>query len=475
MQWKFLSSRADITIGGGAAGSGKSYGLLADPLRFRDRKGFAAVIFRRTMPEITNPGGLCDEARNLYPSFGGLPREGGLEWVWPSGAKISFDHLQHETDVMKWHGSQVPLIEFDELTTFTSGQFWYLLSRNRSLCGVNPYIRASCNPDPDSWVADLLEWWIDQDTGFPIHERAGALRYFMRVGEELQWADKMEDLFHLLPEDLPEGIEPRHLIKSLTFIPGRITDNKYVMKANPEYYGWLMSMPPAERDRLLYGNWKIKSVKGLFDPDWFLPVAERHEIPYDAQRFRFWDLAATEVVENKNDDPDWTVGTKLAHDKDTGRYWVEDVIRERLSPAKLDSLILNTAREDGEEVPVCIEEEGGSGGKITTHHFATLLDGFIYRGQPTAGKSKIKRAKPFASMAENGLVKLVRAKWNRGWLERIRSFGTENAKDDEGDSASGAYVFSKGGFRQAGVIGVSIKRKPMFRGMGGFFGQMGLR
>jgi hypothetical protein len=31
-----------------------------------------------------------------------------------------------------------------------------MTSRNRSTCGVRPYIRATCNPDADSWVADFL-------------------------------------------------------------------------------------------------------------------------------------------------------------------------------------------------------------------------------------------------------------------------------------------------------------------------------
>ena len=48
------------------------------------------------------------------------------------------------------------LICFDELTHFTAHQFFYMVSRNRSTCGVRPYIRATCNPDADSWVADFL-------------------------------------------------------------------------------------------------------------------------------------------------------------------------------------------------------------------------------------------------------------------------------------------------------------------------------
>ncbi|WP_325053334.1 terminase large subunit domain-containing protein [Sinorhizobium meliloti] len=70
----------------------------------------------------------------------------------------------------------MPLICFDELTHFSASSSRYMVSRNRSMSGVGPYTRATCNPDADSWVAELISWWIDQDTGLPIPERAGVLR-----------------------------------------------------------------------------------------------------------------------------------------------------------------------------------------------------------------------------------------------------------------------------------------------------------
>ena len=68
------------------------------------------------------------------------------EWRWPRGGKIKFSHLQFETTVYDWQGAQITLICFDELTHFLAHQFFYMVSRNRSTCGVRPYIRATCNP-----------------------------------------------------------------------------------------------------------------------------------------------------------------------------------------------------------------------------------------------------------------------------------------------------------------------------------------
>ena len=177
-QTDFLRTPADICIYGGAAGGGKTVGLILEPLRYVSRvPGFTAVFFRRTTPQITNPGGLWDESVNFYPRFGGAPHHRAHEWRWPRAGKIKFSHLQFDATVFDWQGAQITLICFDELTHFTARQFFYMISRNRSTCGVRPYIRATCNPDADSWVAEFLAWWIDPQTGLPIPERAGVLRY----------------------------------------------------------------------------------------------------------------------------------------------------------------------------------------------------------------------------------------------------------------------------------------------------------
>src|SRR5713101_5788502 len=194
-QTGFLQSEADICIYGGAAGGGKTVGLILEPLRHVGRvANFAAVFFRRTTPQITNPGALWDESLNFYPRLGGTPHLGVHEWRWRCGGKIKFSHLQLATSVYDWQGAQITLICFDELTHFTAHQFFYLTSRNRSTCGVRPYIRATCNPDADSWVAEFLAWWIDPETGLPIPERAGVLRYYVRIAGRIAWADRPEDL-----------------------------------------------------------------------------------------------------------------------------------------------------------------------------------------------------------------------------------------------------------------------------------------
>src|SRR3984893_16579540 len=243
------------------------------------------------------------------------------EWRWPRAGKIKFAHLQFDSTVYDWQGAQITLICFDELTHFSRHQFFYMVSRNRSTCGVKPYIRATCNPDADSWVADFLAWWIDPESGLPIAERSGVLRYYIRVAETIMWADRPEELMQDLPRpgDLPPGIAPPRPI-SVTFIPARVFDNPVLLQVNPEYFAWLLSLPLLERERLLGGNWKIRPAAGLyFKREW---CAVGDEVPGDLDVVRYWDLAATEKTEFN--DPDWTIGIKLGRDRNRG-YWLLDM------------------------------------------------------------------------------------------------------------------------------------------------------
>ena len=141
-----LQSKADVLIYGGQAGGGKTWFLTAEPLRRIHNGGFRAVIFRRTYPQIMGQGGLWEEANALYRPQGGKMREGDkLDATFPSGATIAFCHLQHEKTKYEYQGHQICYLGFDELTHFTESQFFYLLSRNRSACGIRPYVRATCN------------------------------------------------------------------------------------------------------------------------------------------------------------------------------------------------------------------------------------------------------------------------------------------------------------------------------------------
>jgi predicted phage terminase large subunit-like protein len=429
-QEMFLSTSADIAIYGGAAGGGKTWALLLEPLRHIQNPGFHCVGFRRTSPQIRNPGGLWDESSKLYPLIGATPHQARLEWHFPSGARVKFAHLQHEANKHDWQGSQMALILFDELPHFSESQFFYMLTRNRSTCGIQPYMRATCNPDADSWVARLIAWWIDQDTGYAIASRSGIIRWFVRVGGELKWADLKQELKAKYPEQDP---------KSLTFISASVYDNKILLKADPSYIGNLMAQPLVERERLLGGNWKIRPSAGkIFNRSWFEIVKD---VPAGGVECRYWDFASTSRELAKND-PDFTAGVKMR--EVGGIYYVMHSIEELYGPAVIDRTVKNTADQDkalalrqGAYHRVRWEIEPGSAARRDALHMIQLLKGHDAKGIQSR-LDKYLRAKPLATASEVGNVKLLAGPWNEAWLQHMHN-QPEWGHDDVMDASSGAH------------------------------------
>lgn len=430
-QQAFVDSDADIALFGGGAGSGKSAALLLDFAKphMINNPQYGGVILRRTYPQIKNEGGLWDESAKFYPLIGGQPKESAVEWCFPQGSTIRFAHLQHEKNIYDWQGAQLARLGFDELTHFTSKQFFYLLSRCRTTIGIKPQIRATCNPDADSWVAEFISWWID-DSGFPDPAKSGVKRWFVRIEGEIIWGDTEEELKDRYPNNDP---------KSFTFINATIQDNQVLMQADPGYLANLMALHPVDRDRLLHGNWKVTFGTGkVFSRDWF-EIIDRDEVPTGGDIVRFWDMAAT--ARSVNADACFTCGVLMKRVGET--YYVLNVEADQLSPSDGDDLIVDIAHRDGRFVPVRWELEGGSSGLKVEAYLSQRLTGWDADGVKPFG-DKLTRAKPFATEAKRGNVKIVRGDWNQQFLKYLHLFDGSTGKDkvnDFADAASGAYHF----------------------------------
>lgn len=426
-QTAFLKSSANLALYGGSAGSGKSFALLMEPLRHLCNPLFGAIIFRRNSTQVRNPGGLWSESLGLYTQFGGHPREAFLEWLFPSGMRVKFAHLENSDSQYSYQGAQIPLIMWDELVHFEESQFWYMMSRLRSMSGVSGYMRMTCNPDSNSWVRQLVDWWIGED-GFPIYEKSGVLRWFIRSENKLIWADTKEELI--------KEYGPNQLPKSFTFIPAKIQDNKILMDKDPAYLSNLMALSRVERMQLLEGNWNVRSAAGtIFQRAWFeiLPA-----IPSGWCRMvRSWDKAATKVNEG-NKDPDWTRGVKIFK-YPNNTYIVVDSRGIRGTPLQVEQFIKNTATQDGRECSVFIEQEPGSAGVADTDNYVRLLSGFPVRVIKQT-KDKVTRALPVSAQCEAGNVKLLRGSWNEEFLNELENFGEDGTgHDDQIDCLSSAF------------------------------------
>ena len=423
-QTEFLANEADIIIYGGSAGSGKTYAILLDNLWYHDIEGFTSATFRRNSTQIRAPGGLWSNSQEMFRDFGGVAKESTLEWDFPSGAIFKFAHLEHEKSVYAWQGSALCGIYWDELTHFTRSQFFYMLSRNRSMCGIKPFVRGTTNPDAESWVRDLLDWYIDPDTGIAIPERSGEIRWFIVSDDKMVWADSPEELKEKYPELHP---------KSFTFISASIFDNEKLLNANPEYLSNLHALPLVERERLLNGNWNIKPSAGLYFRKEYFELVEA--VPASTNIVRYWDRAATKKT--ANNDPDYTVGIKMQKDSNNILY-ITDMVRVQESPLNVQNIIKNTAIRDGITVRIGIEEDPGQAGVSEADHLSRTLQGFSVKRNRVM-QDKVTRASPCSAQAEAGNIKVLKGKWNDDFFKELENF-PDGKHDDIVDALSGAFL-----------------------------------
>lgn len=407
-------------------------------LRHVDNPKFGAVIFRQNANQIMNEGGLWDASFDLYGKYPGAQpvKSPAPYWKFPSGAKVNFRHLERDEDVYKWQGTEIPLLCFDELTHFSEKQFFYMLSRNRTTSGIRPYVRCSCNPDADSFVAQFISWWINPDTGYAIPERSGKIRYMARVNEEIVWGDTPEEVIRIANEADYDVTIDKNDIKSVSFVPSTVYDNQVLMKADPGYMANLKALSIVERERLLYGNWKIKAAAGLFFPRSALPEL-LEEIPSDVIRWvRAWDLAATDTDEGG--DPAYTASVLLGKRKD-GSYVIADATNSRLKAEKVRALVKQCAVSDKakyKRVKIRMSIDPGQAGKEQSQSYIKMLAGFSISAVKESG-TKEARAEPFAAQWQAGNVYVVAGPWTEALLGQYESFPESKFKDmvDAGSNA----------------------------------------
>lgn len=449
-QTAFSSTPADIAIYGGSAGGGKTWSLAYEAGRYATVPGYAAAIFRRTSPELTGGGSIWEEARRIYPHLGGVPREHPtLDWRFPSGAVIEFRHAQYEHSVFSYQSKQYSYLGFDECSHFTAAQFWYLISRVRGSQRIPRRIRASTNPDPDSWIRQFIDWWIGPD-GRALDQRSGVIRWFVRLDERIHWAATPEEVVAIDPRrirargELPNGpddVRPEPM--SATFIRARVSDNRALLEADPGYVARLNLIPGAQARRLRDGDWNARDSAGdFFDRTW-CRVLERIEERNVVRRIRFWDKAATSPS-NANPDPDWTRGVRVAQ-LDDGRYVVEDLVSLRAGPAEVEALIRHTAESDGVACEVGAWQDPGQAGVVDRERMRDVLLGYSF-DSIIARQDKTTYAKVWSPLAKAGRVALLQREYLPELFAELEGFPGRR-HDDIMDALSGAFqVLTSGAF-----------------------------
>ena len=429
-QTRFLTSTADEVLYGGAAGGGKTAGLVAGAIRWAGNPNLRALILRR---ETTDLDELLTEARRIYPAAApGASYRGDIHrWTFPAGGFVRFNHCAHETDAFGYQGDEFQYLAFDELTQFSRGQYLEIRSRVRSPHpGLPRFTRNTSNPGGigHEWVRERWAPWLD-----PECEVEGlAPRTDPETGARLPPAAAGQVLWFLVDDDkehercVPKGTP---LAQSRTFIPAKLADNPALALNDPGYVQRIRAMGPVRRRQLEHGDWLVKPSAGLFfKRAWFKFIdAPPAQV---VGRVRYWDLAGSPTG-------DWAAGAKVSRTAE-GLFVIESMARTRGTPGEVRGHVRATAEMDGRGVEIDIEQDPGQAGKDQVASYAEMLAGWTVRPRPKR-VDKQTAAGPFSSQAEAGNVALVRGPWNEPFIAEAEAF-PDGDHDDQIDAGSGAVT-----------------------------------
>ena len=269
-QTDFLASTEQEVLYGGSAGGGKSYAMVADPVRYLNNPNARMLLVRRSTEELRE---LISVSKQLYPkAIPGIKfMERDKTWVAPSGATLWMSYLDRDDDVMRYQGQAFNWIGFDELTQWPTPYPWnYMRSRLRTTkaSGLPLYMRATSNP------------------GGPGHQWVKKTFIDPQTPNKSFWATD-PDTSEIICWPKGHTKEDKPLFKR-RFIPANLFDNPYLAE-DGMYEANLLSLPEHQRRQLLEGDWDINEGAAFPEFNRKIHVVEPFDIPNNWPRFRACD------------------------------------------------------------------------------------------------------------------------------------------------------------------------------------------
>ena len=383
-QAAFLMEDCREALYGGAAGGGKTDALLRAALQYVCVPGYAALLVRQTYPQLAMEGGLIDRAMDWLIQTDARYDKGDKRWTFPSGATLTFMHMERDDDRFKIQGAEFQFIGFDELTNWRTDKVYrFSAGRLRRPNATGTELKAC--PHCGMTLADV-----------PLRMRAGTNPGSHGEGWVMKRFVEGWSQWKLGEADPPEDCR---------FLPALAADNPGL--DHDEYDKSLDVLDAQTRAQLKDGTWGLRA-NVLLRRDDFKTV---DDWPRDGARYvRSWDFASTEA--DGSNDPDWTVGALLA--ENDGQWWLIDLVRFRENPGEVERRFMTTLLADRQRygnIDTVIEREPGSSGKLTVAAFQRTASGFAVHGQAPLG-AKTERARPLMAATQNGNFHIVNAAWN---------------------------------------------------------------
>lgn len=202
---------------GGSRGGGKSWFIRCKAtILCLKHPGIICMIVRKSYPELI--------ANHVRP-FKALLKVGAKdspatyissekEMRFKNGSLILFRYCDSEKDVDRYQGTETDVLFFDEATQLSEDQMKKI---NACVRGVNGY---------------------PHRTYYTMNPGGQGMGYIKRI---------------FIDRKYEEGEDP----EDYTFIQSLVTDNKALMKADPNYIKELQSLPPKLREAWLNGRWDV--------------------------------------------------------------------------------------------------------------------------------------------------------------------------------------------------------------------------
>lgn len=424
----------DLFLTGGGAGSGKTFLSLVRAAKLVQDKNARVMVLRLTYPMLKD---MISASKQIYPHFGAIYKTQAREWIFPNGSVIDFKAMPKDLyEVQGWERTHFII---DEAAEWEQDQILAVLSRLRSATYKGKkFLMLSCNPSKGSWLRPVVDYSLDSE-GVPLKGTEHRIRYFVIQNSHFKWADSEEELYEKYGQGLEIGKE--FIALRFKFCPMTCYDNPAMLRVDPGYPGRLLAQPRVNQLRLLYGSWDA-AIEGsaMVHEELFEVVDHRPINP--VSKIRAWDLASSVPNEMNGFKCDWTVGVLMSKDA-FGNFFIEDVVRFQKQIDGVLKGIKDTAWNDGLNITQVIPCDPGQAGKVANKFYTTFLaeHGVSTRTEPINPHSnKVTRFNPFASVANNGSVKIVKGEWNRAWFDEVCFFtGERKNVDDQVDATASAF------------------------------------